>query len=74
MSTFLTPGEIDELTGIRTGRAGQTKLVRQINQLRSMGVPCLVNAAGRPVVARVVFENATPAPKPWEPRCLTTKK
>ena len=67
--TFLSPKEIDELTGIRTGRAGVPKLARQIDQLRAMGVPHLVNAVGRPMVARTFFDRQAPTPKKeWAPR------
>ena len=47
---FLTPDELAELTAYK--RHG-----KQIEALRAMGIPCTVNAAGRPIVARAVFEQ-----------------
>jgi integrase len=61
-SLFLTVEE----TEILTGRA-QTK--RQIDALRAMGVPFLVNAVGRPVVTRAAVEGpstVSAATKPAE--------
>jgi len=67
MSAFLTSTEMEELTGIKTGRGGKSKLERQIDQLRVMRVPFLTNAAGRPIVARAYFDCAAPKAG-WEPR------
>ena len=47
---FLTPDELAELTAYK--RHG-----KQIEALRAMGIPCTVNPAGRPIVARAVFEQ-----------------
>jgi hypothetical protein len=78
---FLTEEEVNELTGIGSGRTeyigGQhvkrTKLQRQVDQLRQMGIPFHVNARGRPIVARAYFTGqkteAPPRPK-WHPRAL----
>lgn len=70
MSLFLTPDDIAELTGIRTGKAGRSREQRQIDTLRRMKIPHYVNAAGRPIVARAVIEGGKPAdvPQAWEPR------
>lgn len=60
---FLEPSEIAALTG-RKIRA------KQIEQLRVMGIPFYVNAAGRAVVVRSAIEgkNAAPAEKKaWVP-------
>lgn len=58
---FLTDDELATLTGRR-------QKARQVAQLRAMGVPFLVNAAGRPVVARAAIEGrAAPAPIPTVP-------
>lgn len=50
MTTFLDDGEIKTLTG-------KSQKSKQVEQLRKMGVPFHVNAAGRPVVARVNVEG-----------------
>lgn len=72
---FLTHADVDELTGIRGGKKGQPKFVRQVDQLRRMGIPFHVNAAGRPIVARVAIEGGpkTQAKEPngWTPAVLT---
>jgi len=51
MGIFLTAEEMAELTGYK--RHG-----KQIEALRQMGIPCRINARGRPVVARSVIEGA----------------
>jgi hypothetical protein len=68
--TFLTKGEIAELTG--------RKYVRlQIEALRKMGLP-FFNAIGRPVIARSVIEGRrekVEPPKPkWVPNVLREPK
>jgi len=64
MSIFLEPSDIAELTGYRLKSA-------QVEQLRVMGIPFFVNAAGRPVVTRAAVEGRKDAqdvkPK-WQPR------
>lgn len=64
MSTFLDDAEVIALTG----RAQKKK---QIEQLRTMGLPFFINAVGRALVARAAVEGKTaPAalPKPaWVP-------
>lgn len=71
MTTFLPTEDIITLTGIRSGKCGQTREQRQIAALSKMGVPHFVNAAGRPVVARAAVEgqasSATAEPGEWEP-------
>lgn len=62
---FLTAEELHELTGY-------TQRARQIAQLRKMGVPFFVNAAGRPVVVKAALSGgdvteASPPKKTWEP-------
>lgn len=62
---FLTAEELHELTGY-------AQRARQIAQLRKMGVPFFVNAAGRPVVVRAALSggDVTEAQYPkktWEP-------
>ena len=62
---FLTTEELRELTG----RAHKTA---QVEQLRRMGVPYYINAAGRPVVARAVIEGGKQKSQPqtWRPAVL----
>lgn len=66
MSLFLTPEERRELTGFATK-------VKQIEQLRKMGVPFFVNGAGWPIVTVAAIEGRKEEPqaKPgWQPRVL----
>ncbi|MBS0323358.1 MAG: DUF4224 domain-containing protein [Proteobacteria bacterium] len=66
---FLEPAEIRVLTG-------KAQKAKQIEQLRRMGVPFYVNAAGHPVVARAVIEGGRKeqpaAVQPWRPAVLGT--
>lgn len=64
MSIFLEPSDLATLTGRKLKSD-------QINQLRFMGIPFFVNAAGRPVVTRAAVEGRkdTEDVKPkWQPR------
>ena len=54
---FLTPEEVAELTDYK--RHG-----KQVAALRQMGIPCTVNPAGRPIVARAVIEGAAKSERP----------
>lgn len=67
MSTFLEDWEIIKITGKRAKG-------KQIDQLRRMGMPFLVNATGHPVVTRSALEGRREAPQPvkqaWVPRVL----
>lgn len=75
-SMFLTPEEVAELTGIRTGRKGKRREQLQIAQLNAMRIPHYVNAIDRPILVRAVLEGgpraggvSKTAPKvrpPWE--------
>lgn len=58
---FLTDEALAHLTGYR-------QKSKQIQQLRAMGVPFRVNAAGRPVVATAAIEGASAVRKPVEGR------
>lgn len=75
--TFLTPAEVAELTGIKTGRNKKTREQLQIEWLRLSGIPFWANARGRPIVARVAIEGrASTAEQPresWKPRVLSTR-
>lgn len=76
---FLTEEEIAILTGIKIGRHGKRKVERQVEELRKMGVPHYVNAAGRPIVVRAVLEGQSlPEAKPptprWEPGVMSKVK
>ncbi len=57
MSTFLTPDEIRELTGIARGKAGKTREMLQAAALRTMKIPFYLNAVGRPIVTRHSIEG-----------------
>lgn len=74
---FLTQEEVDELTGIRRGRTeGKAKLTkhqRQVAFLRGLGIPFVVNAAGRPVITRAALEGGRaipPTPTGWQSNAL----
>lgn len=54
MSIFVEDEDMVVLTGFRTAR-------KQIDQLRTMGVPFRINAAGRPVVAVSAIEGGRQA-------------
>ncbi|MDR6381770.1 DUF4224 domain-containing protein [Paraburkholderia caribensis] len=71
--TFLSPEEMAELTGVRTGRRGKSREELQIEWLRTSGIPFWTNARGRPVVARVAIEGRPAAEQPkkkWQPKVL----
>lgn len=62
---FLTDAEIATLTGRKIKRL-------QIEALRTMGVPFLVNACGKPVVTKAAIEGRSPGKtevpkKEWVP-------
>ena len=65
---FLEPDAVAKLTGYR-------QKAKQIAQLRTMGVPFRVNAAGRPIVATSAIDgvrkpvDGTPIPA-WTPNVL----
>lgn len=65
---FLTPEEVDMLTGIRKGRTeGRQKMTKhqlQVAFLRGLGIPFLVNAAGRPIITKAAVEGNRPVEKP----------
>jgi len=66
MNLFIKPEEIRVLTGF-------AQKGKQIEQLRRMGIPFFVNAAGRPVVSNHNFQ-AQPTQrqqeKVWKPAVL----
>jgi len=59
---FLDDKDLIELTGWHHRS-------KQVAQLRKMGIPFWLNACGRPIVAKSIFEGgkAKPQPKTWEP-------
>jgi hypothetical protein len=63
MNTFLKADELAELTG-------RKRRDKQIEALQRMRIPYLVNAAGRPVVARTAIEGGRPVREStgWMPR------
>ena len=71
---FLTPDEVQTLTGIAKGRLGRTREQLQIDWLSRSGIPFWTNARGRPVVSRSAITGAKPkevaAPGPWVPRVM----
>lgn len=76
--TFLSPAEVAELTGIKTGKnvAGVTihREQLQVEFLRTQGIPFTVNARGRPMIVRANLVGGsmpTAQPKPaWQPRVI----
>ena len=64
-TTFLSDDELRSLTGFH-------RKVKQVAQLRLMGVPFWVNGRGRPVVPRSVIEgNATSShTRRWAPALI----
>lgn len=69
MTIFLTDEDLHELTGY-------VHRAKQVAQLRRMGIPFFINAAGRPVVARAIIEGGKEKPattqKTWEPTWAAT--
>lgn len=57
MGIFLTAEEMAELTGYK-------RHSKQIEALRQMGIPCRINARGRPIVTRSVIEGAAAGVNP----------
>lgn len=75
--TFLTPEEVEELSGIRVGRGGKTREQLQIEWLRTSGIPFWTNARGRPIIARTAIMGGgrsedQPRPK-WQPKVLSLR-
>lgn len=63
---FLTEIELRDLTGRKLKR-------RQVEALAKMGVPYLINAAGRPIVCRAHLEGRAAVPSEtitWKPAIL----
>ena len=66
---FLDPGELAILTGRKLKRL-------QVAQLRKMGIPFHINAAGRPIVCRSAVEGRSTVAAPpdtqdsWAPAIL----
>ncbi|MFA9284071.1 DUF4224 domain-containing protein [Comamonas sp. SY3] len=70
MSSFLTPEEIKELTGVKQGKRGKSREVLQAAALRAMRIPFYINAVGRPIVVRAIIEGSDKkeeAAPSWEP-------
>ncbi|WP_133665229.1 DUF4224 domain-containing protein [Paraburkholderia sp. BL10I2N1] len=74
--TFLTEEEVAELTGVRTGRRGKTREERQIDWLRTSGIPFWTNARRRPIIPRAAIEGRRqtdePVRKKWRPKVLAS--
>ncbi len=77
--TFLSPVEVAELTGIKTGKNVRGRTIHreqlQIEFLRTQGIPFIVNARGRPMIVRanlVAGRAVVPEQKQaWQPRVLS---
>ncbi len=76
--TFLSPQEIEELTGVKTGKNNRKREQLQIDWLRAAGIPFWENARGRPIVARAAIEGrraaevaAAEPKKKWQPPTLS---
>lgn len=70
MSSFLTPEEIKELTGVKQGKRGKSREALQAAALRAMRIPFYINAVGRPIVVRAIIEGSEKkeeAAPSWEP-------
>lgn len=69
---FLTASEVDELTGIKTGRNGKSKVQLQCEHLRSVNIPFTPSVTGAPKVPKSYFDGKTidkPAAN-WQPAVL----
>jgi len=67
---FLSDAELRELTSY-------AHRAKQVAELRRMGIAFHVNAAGRPIVAKAVFEAGKTSPQPaktWEPTWAATPR
>ena len=63
---FLTPEELQTLTGYAVR-------IKQIAQLRKMGIPFRINGCGRAIVTRVAVEGGAEIAPPaavWQPAVL----
>lgn len=70
MSIFLEPSDLATLTGRKLKSD-------QIDQLRYMGIPFFINAAGRPVVTRAAVEGRKEdqsVRKKWQPNGIEAKQ
>jgi len=78
MSGFLSPVDIQHLTGIKTGRKGETREQLQIKELRRMNIVFRVNARGAPIVTWSAVDGFQPsepaANQPWQPNVLNFRK
>jgi len=65
MSIFLAPDDVAILTG-------KKKKSCQVDQLRTMGIPFYINAAGRPVVTIAALEGkkVDELDNEWKPAVL----
>ncbi len=65
--TFLDAPDIRRLTG-------KAQKAKQVQQLRTMGIPFYVNASGHPIVARSAVEGGrkeqAKTVQPWRPAVL----
>lgn len=71
-NAFLTAFDITLLTGVKTGRSGQTREQLQCMQLRAMAVAFRTNVRGAPVVTwgAVNGVNQPLVTSAWQPNIL----
>jgi len=76
-SLFLTKDEVEDLTGIKTGRNGIKREVLQCQFLRERGIPFTPNICGEPKIARAIIEGGKvqqSTPASWSPAVLNFQK
>lgn len=67
---LLSPDQVAQVTGIKSGRFGKKREELQCEQLRKMGIPFYRNARGAPIVVRDALTGHKPQQAPhkkWEP-------
>nr|WP_281363675.1 DUF4224 domain-containing protein [Paraburkholderia ultramafica] len=59
------------------GRCGKTREQRQVDWLRSSGIPFWTNARGIPIIARTAIngtqQDREPAQRKWQPKVLASR-
>jgi hypothetical protein len=78
MPGFLTPADIQELTGIKTGKNGQKREQLQVAYLREKGIPFTENIKGAPIVTWAAIEGTRSlqpaANQGWQSNVLSIRK
>lgn len=73
-SLFLSEADIQRITEINRGRAGQSRDQLQCLALREIGIPFTTSRLGRPLVSRSLYENLpaeTLTVAKWQPQALS---